>query len=261
MNESINHPMDKLPSKFLQIITEIISRTKKETLQYFFDQSLSNLAESLNKDLPFIGHLIVIQILALNDPQRCIDNLARNSLLRNSYQNQSFIGLSILWSLGQAGFADTSVGLKVFQNIMMPIVDLEHYSRFIYHFIFIVLIYPVDCSPISLQEFSVYFDSLSSANKNKPIDSKDRLSTVKPNALLALIQKYSGGAVNRAELFVFFLKNLENIPNIEKALPNIAKCLFDAELTECLKAWKKNFKKHQNESLVVLKHIRELQIY
>lgn len=252
----MNHPMDKLPPKFLQTITEIITRTKKESLQYFFDQSLSNLAECLNKDQPFVGHLLMIQILALDDPQRCVANLARNSLLRNSYQNQSFIGLSLIWALGQGGFADTSIGLKVFQDIMMPVADLKHYTRFVFHFVFILLIYPVDCSPISIQEFAVYFNSLSST-KTKPKDPKDLLSTIKPNALLALIQKYSGGAVKRSDLFMFLLKNLENIPNIERALPNITKCLFDAELTECLQVWKKNFKKNQNESLVILKYIRE----
>lgn len=55
---------------------------------------------------------IIAQIIGQKWPQICGSNLANSAMLRNSYQNRQYIGLSLLWAVGQGGYQDLMVGLK-----------------------------------------------------------------------------------------------------------------------------------------------------
>lgn len=141
-------------------------------MQYFFDQSLTSLAVDLSKNQPCNGHKILLQLIAFKWPSVCINNLAKSSILLNSYLNRSSIGLTLLWSLGQGGLKDLTVGLRVWQDIMIPISDIKSYRKYILEYVYRIL-EKADHSTISglLQnEFFAIFDSLtekSSSNQKE----------------------------------------------------------------------------------------------
>jgi len=58
-------------------------------------------------------------------------NLSRYVELRNSYQNRPNIGTAILWSVGQAGMRSLHSGIKVWLEIMLPVISFKHYQKFI----------------------------------------------------------------------------------------------------------------------------------
>lgn len=100
--ESLSFPSNILNASARDtLMEEIILRATEENIQYFFDQSLSNLCENMNKKTRFAGDLIMLQLIANTFPKVCVNNLARNAILRNSYQNQSAIGLTLLWAMGE----------------------------------------------------------------------------------------------------------------------------------------------------------------
>lgn len=100
-DKPLNYPTNILSKNLNTELTEIISSSREENVQYFFDQALSNVCENMNKNFNFFGDLIMIQLIGQRYPAVCNQNLARNAMLRNSYQNQSHIGLTLLWGLGE----------------------------------------------------------------------------------------------------------------------------------------------------------------
>jgi hypothetical protein len=176
-DKSLAYPANIIPNDLMKELVDLISQSRDETLLYFFDQSLTSMCESMNKNLDYFGHIIMIQLIAHKSPQFCISNLARNAMLRNSYQNQSSIGLTLLFALGQ-GYRDPGVALKVWQDLMIPIVDLKSYTAFIHKYIHDVL--SADTSSrnlkISMTEFATFFNTLTAAKSRKLKNEFQRLN-------------------------------------------------------------------------------------
>lgn len=73
----------------------------------------------------------MLQLIALRWPTVCCGSLAKTAILLNSYQNRSAIGLCLLWAIAQGGYKDLTVGLKVWQDIMVPVYDIKSYRKFV----------------------------------------------------------------------------------------------------------------------------------
>merc|ERR1712123_61880 len=99
----------KIPSTLAQAV--------KENLRV---EDLKNLLESSQVRFPDSPLLWVRDIAAY-----------LNLKLRNSYQNRPAVGLSILWSTGQAGHKSLHSGIKVWLEIMLPVITMKHYTKFV----------------------------------------------------------------------------------------------------------------------------------
>ena len=78
---------------------------------------------------------MLTQALAEIDPQLIINSLPRFVELRNSYQNRPAIGLAILWSVGQAGRKDVACGVRVWLEVMLPLLQMRHYTHFVVDYV------------------------------------------------------------------------------------------------------------------------------
>lgn len=138
-NAAPNFPSSVVPTDATTIIYQTLNDAGIANVQYFFDQSLTSLAVDMSNNLPCVGHKIMLQLIAIEWPQVCGQSLAKNAILRNSYQNRAPIGLSLLWALGQGGFRDITVGLRVWQNIMVPVLSVKLYTKFVCDYVWRVL--------------------------------------------------------------------------------------------------------------------------
>ena len=59
--------------------------------------------------------------------------------LRNSYQNRPNIGLALLWSVGQAGKNDLQTGVRIWLEMMLPVMSMKHYTRFVVEYLGLLL--------------------------------------------------------------------------------------------------------------------------
>merc|ERR1719357_641291 len=100
----------------------------KET---FFETCVANTAHDLSKGLCVTGWKILTQLLAEANPTLVTAHINRYIELRNSYQNRPVVGLSILWSTGQAGHKSLHSGIKVWLEIMLPVISMKHYTKFV----------------------------------------------------------------------------------------------------------------------------------
>lgn len=177
IDKPTNYPSNIIPVSVKTIIYNLLNETGAANIQYFFDQSLTTLAVDLSNNLNCIGHNILLQLIALEWPTVCIQNLAKNAILRNSYQNRSPIGLNLLWALGQGGFKDLNVGCLVWQNIMVPVLEMKSYTKWVCEYVHRMLNYATT-GDISLvqKEFFIIFDELLSPRNGLPKDCQKLLS-------------------------------------------------------------------------------------
>merc|ERR1719232_1832136 len=118
--------------KVINVMFQKCSDSMKET---FFETCISNTAHELQKGLNVVGWNILTQLLAENNPSLVTANIQRYIELRNSYQNRPNIGLALLWSVGQAGAKSLHSGIKAWLEIMMPVITMRHYSKFVVQFL------------------------------------------------------------------------------------------------------------------------------
>lgn len=138
-NAAPNFPSSAVPADATAIIYKTLNDAGIANIQYVFDQSLTSLAECMSNNLPCVGHKIMLQLIAIEWPQVCDQSLAKSAILRNSYQNRPPIILSVLWALGNGGFRDITVGLRVWQNIMVPVLSVKAYTKFVCDYVWRVL--------------------------------------------------------------------------------------------------------------------------
>lgn len=177
IDKPINYPNNIVPAEVKAIIYGLLTDAGPATVQYFFDQTLTTLAVDLSNNLHCIGHNILLQLIALEWPAVCVQNLAKNAILRNSYQNRSSIGLSLLWALGQGGFKDPTVGCRVWQNVMVPVLEMKSYTKYVCEYVSRMLNYTAGDINLVQNEFFVIFDELTVQRNGLPKDSQKLLSS------------------------------------------------------------------------------------
>lgn len=94
------------------VIEKAITQAGKDNTQLFFDICLTSMASDMSKDLPAFGNKLFLQYIAINEPQIVVTNVNKYITLKNSYQNRSNIGLSILWAVGHVGIHNFQAGLE-----------------------------------------------------------------------------------------------------------------------------------------------------
>ncbi|XP_058815684.1 transmembrane protein 214-A-like [Topomyia yanbarensis] len=248
-DKSLSYPYSVIPHELKAIIDQSISSASTQILQFFYDLSLSNLAEDMNKNLPHMGHKILLQAVALHQPQICVNNLARNAIIRNSFQNRSNIGLSLLWALGQGGFRDLNVGLKIWQDFMVPVIELKTYSKYVYEYIHKILFkHKTTKLEILSSDFLTILSSLTTQTKA----SRD-VSKLLEEASKLLVERYVFSAPKTSSTFTTMFKNIPFIAKPELIYFGLILCLI--EDPECWTAWRGLYRKNIQQTVELLNHI------
>lgn len=177
IDKPVNYPYNILPTNVKAIIHDLLVLVGPANVQYFFDQTLTTLAVDLSNNVDCIGHNVLLQLIAFEWPTVCVQNLAKNAILRNSYQNRSSIGLNILWALGQGGYRDPTVGVRVWQNIMVPVLEMKSYTKWVCEYVHRMLNTSVGTISLVQNEFFTIFDELVSQRNGLPKDCQKLLSS------------------------------------------------------------------------------------
>jgi len=114
--------------KVINVMLQNCTESMKETI---FETCVSNTAHDLAKGLCVTGWRVLIQMLAEVNPSLVAAHIPRYIELRNSYANRPAIGLAILWSVGQAGLKSLHTGIRVWLEIMLPVMTMRHYSKYV----------------------------------------------------------------------------------------------------------------------------------
>ncbi|KAJ8270461.1 hypothetical protein GJAV_G00115020 [Gymnothorax javanicus] len=130
-NHSYDYPYC-LTSKELRSIIKSLLVKCSASLQDFFDHCIYTMLRELDKASgePLHGYRICIQAVVLEKPKIATLNLGEHLELLRSHQNRPVKCLTIMWALGQVGFADLSQGLRVWLGIMLPVLGIKSLSSY-----------------------------------------------------------------------------------------------------------------------------------
>lgn len=239
-DKPLEYPNNVLPNDLKVILRMLISKCSKEHLIHYFHNVLQSLCDELNRSRNFIGHLIILQQIAQHYPEVCTSNLASTVILRNSYQNQPSICLSLFWALGSSGISDTTTGLKVWTEIFSSVINVKSYTKFVFDYLQKILIVSkhTPALQISLDEYqSIVEILLSNDAKNKTKD----LQKIKAKCLEMLTDKFAksfNSDIARIESFFLLLLKFTKTHQ-EIFVREAAKCIA-LYPEETLKIWRLN---------------------
>lgn len=189
-------------------------------------------------------------MIALKWPSVCTGNLAKSVILRVSYENRAAIGLALLWSLGQGGFRDINVGLRVWLNLMTAVIERKAYTKYVVEYLENI-IENANCYDNSLILTEDELFAIVSA-----IEEGFKISRVYLIALNKCVQllliKFARDTPTTSRFFMNLLKKYTN-QNENEFVYALNECLLKDD--GCFTAWQVQYKKHHRESLLLLANI------
>lgn len=129
--KSKDYPLSIVPKSISSVLEKAIDMAGKQTVQLFYENTLTTMATDMVKGSPVLGHKIFLQLLAYINPEMTISNISKLIRIKNSYQNRKNIGLSLLWAISQAGRKNLAVGLKVWHEVMSPMLEIKSYCSYV----------------------------------------------------------------------------------------------------------------------------------
>lgn len=200
----MHYPSNLASAELKQAMLEFLGSVGETNLEYFFYSLLDSMATEMNSGQTVAGYKFVLQLIGQNWPAICSHNMAKTALLRNSYQNRSNICLSILWAIGQGGHQDLTEGVKVWQNLMLPNLELKSFSKFIVEHLEKVLIAAKarkeDLLTLNQNEFFTCYYALGGPFNNL---SKELQQSLKRSSFMMLVSK-GGEWGSSVKLFTYF---------------------------------------------------------
>jgi len=124
-------PLSALTANMRKVIGAMLTRCEEGMRETFFETCVANTAHELAKGGNVAGWRCLTQLLADLQPTVVTAHLPRYVELRNSYQNRPAVGLAILWSVGQAGRKSLQSGIKVWLEVMLPVITFRHYTKYV----------------------------------------------------------------------------------------------------------------------------------
>uniref|UniRef100_A0A8D3DTV2 Transmembrane protein 214 n=1 Tax=Scophthalmus maximus TaxID=52904 RepID=A0A8D3DTV2_SCOMX len=113
------------------VIKGLIGRCS-DILPDFFDHCVYTMLRELDRQTgePLHGYRVCIQAILQDKPRIATQNLPEYFELLRSVKNRPVKCLTIMWVLGQAGFYDLSQGLRVWLDIMLPVLEVKSLSAY-----------------------------------------------------------------------------------------------------------------------------------
>jgi len=124
-------PVIALTANMRKVLCAMLNKCEETMRETFFETCVANTAHELAKGQSVTGWRVLTQCLADLQPTVVTAHLPRYVQLRNSYQNRPAVGLAILWSVGQAGNKSLHSGVKVWLEVMLPLLTMKHYTKFV----------------------------------------------------------------------------------------------------------------------------------
>lgn len=254
------YPTSMLSNGVKNLLIETFTSCSDSVLAAFHKHCVASMVQEQVKGLSVVGYKLFIQMLSIQQPQAGLVNLPFYCELRHSIQNQTPTCLSLLWAVGQLGHHDFITGLKVWLDLMVPLIGLKHYSAFVVDYGSTVFGSgggdgAQSCGEVlGVREFFTILDFTwsSSGSLTKPVQRQ--LFALYPKVKTAAFS--SNPEVTLRNFFPSFLRRLDvNITHLLRVelLTCLVQCL--TQDPQCWNVWSQLYVKHLVQSSVLLDHL------
>ncbi|KAJ9600398.1 hypothetical protein L9F63_009326, partial [Diploptera punctata] len=252
-HKSNEYPLCVLTGEIREILKQALKDAGETPVQHFYHICLSSMANDMSKGTPVYGYRVMLQLMAFQNPSITTSNIPKLQSLLNSYQNRQQIGLAILTAVGQGGVKDIQVGVKVWLEVMLPLLELRNYTSFVIGYLKDILVNSSENKQVSQEQFFALLDVIHSAN-NLPNNMKQELLALSPELRIRSLKTESE-------------KHLRNYfdPLLQRLQPTASKTFKEELLTclvsclnsdqHCYSTWRQLYTKHLPQSALLLQHI------
>ncbi|XP_012218949.1 transmembrane protein 214-A [Linepithema humile] len=250
-----DYPLNLVPKAISSILERVVEMTGQQTIQIFYENTLTAMATDMVKGVPVIGHKIFLQLLAHLNPEMTAANIPKLISIRNSYENRKNIGLSLLWTWSQAGKKNLAIGLKIWHEVMSPMLETKGYANYVVQILDDLVFDHDNVHNLSLDlylhiirdTYSQKFQNIQPANLGKEISTSiDKLRSI----------LFRNKNISYCELFEMLMGKVSQKldPNYRQEL---VKALADCLVTEplCFTIWGNIYIKYLYQSSLLLSYI------
>uniref|UniRef100_A0A1W7RCE0 Transmembrane protein 214 n=1 Tax=Agkistrodon contortrix contortrix TaxID=8713 RepID=A0A1W7RCE0_AGKCO len=259
------HPHDYpycLVNKELRSIIKSLLLKAGGVLELFFDHCIYTMLQELDKTPgeSLHSYRICIQAILLDKPKVATANLSKYLELLRSHHNRPAKCLTIMWALGQAGFADLTEGLKVWLGIMLPVLGIKSLSPYAISYLDRLLMIQPNLTKgfgmIGPKDFFPLLDFAFMPNNSLSSSLQEQLRQLYPR-----LKVLAFGANPETSLHTYFPSFLSR--TTPSCPSDMKKELLNC-LTECLNldplsfsVWRQLYIKHLPQSSLLLNHFLE----
>ncbi|CAH6786902.1 Tmem214 [Phodopus roborovskii] len=204
------------------------------------------------------GYRICIQAILQDKPKIVTSNLGKFLELLRSHQSRPAKCLTIMWALGQAGFANLTEGLKVWLGIMLPVLGIKSLSPFAIAYLDRLLLMHPNLTKgfgmIGPKDFFPLLDFAYMPNNSLTPSLQEQLCQLFPR-----LKVLAFGAKPECTLHTYFPSFLSRAT---PSCPAEMKRELLGSLTQCLtvdplstSVWRQLYPKHLSQSSLLLGHL------
>lgn len=257
------HPHDypySLVSRELRGIIRGLLTKAAGSVELFFDHCLFTMLQELDKTPgeSLHGYRICIQAILQDRPKIVTSNLGKFLELLRSHQSRSAKCLTIMWALGQAGFANLTEGLKVWLGIMLPVLGIKSLSPFAIAYLDRLLLMHPNLTKgfgmIGPKDFFPLLDFAYMPNNSLTTSLQEQLCQLFPR-----LKVLAFGAKPESTLHTYFPSFLSRAT---PSCPAEMKKELLGSLTQCLtmdplstSVWRQLYPKHLSQSSLLLEYL------
>ncbi|XP_059749385.1 transmembrane protein 214 [Balaenoptera ricei] len=254
-----DYPYSLVSRELRGIIRGLLAKAA-ESLELFFDHCLFTMLQELDKTPgeSLHGYRICIQAILQDKPKIATMNLGKFLELLRSHQSRPAKCLTIMWALGQAGFANLTEGLRVWLGIMLPVLGVKSLSPFAIAYLDRLLLMHPNLTKgfgmIGPKDLFPLLDFAYMPNNSLTPSLQEQLCQLYPR-----LKVLAFGAKPESTLHTYFPSFLSRAT--PSCPPEMKKELLSS-LTECLAVdpfstgvWRQLYPKHASQSSLLLEHL------
>ncbi|XP_061182202.1 transmembrane protein 214-B-like [Saccostrea echinata] len=258
-NKPRDYPLCHLSNKCQDVIKSVIREASAETLEHLLYHSITTMLSEMNKGNSSYGYRIFIQLLVYTKPNIALTKTQQYLELLTTHQNKLPRCLSILWCLGVCGNKDFRSGLRVWMEVMMPMLKVRPVAPYCVDYLEELFQTHTDMKKLSgemsLKEYFFLVDMIFS-DQNLPKDLAKKLQTLYPKLKkIALANDKSHGL---RQVFPSYLTRVtpgSSRTMKSEILPSLVDCL--ASDKQCFAVWCQMYTKQLPQSSVLLNYLAQ----
>ncbi|CAL4098844.1 unnamed protein product [Meganyctiphanes norvegica] len=244
-----------------KLIIETLSGCSDSVLTAFHQHCITSMVHEQTRGLSVAGYKLFIQILSIHRPEVCVAHLGNYCELRQQYQNQAGPCLSLLWAIGQAGLDNFSIGLKIWLELMVPLIGLKNYWLFVVEYGSTIFSGGGGGSNdpgvvLGVREFFTILDFTWLQSSTLPKQVQRQLFALYPK--VKTVAFTSKPETTLHNFFPSFLRRLDpTVPDPYKVelLTCLVQCLMQDPA--CWSIWGQLYLKHLPQSAMLLQHLEK----
>ncbi|XP_075391508.1 transmembrane protein 214 isoform X2 [Tenrec ecaudatus] len=230
------------------------------SLELFFDHCLFTMLQELDKTPgeSLHGYRICIQAVLHDKPKIATANLGKFLELLRSHQSRPAKCLTIMWAMGQAGFANLTEGLKVWLGIMLPVLGTKALCPFAIAYLDRLLLMHPNLTKgfgmIGPKDLFPLLDFAYMPNNSLAPSLQEHLCQLYPR-----LKVLAFGAKPESTLHTYFPSFLSRATPTcpaemkKELLRSLTECLTVDPLTASV--WRQLYPKHLSQSSLLLDHL------